>query len=89
MFGFLNENMKDKFNMSLIGNIQSAECGKFMDKHLEGALDKLDKGLKDLETKYPGIQRANLSYGLRGTRYYIEFPITGRNIDAFSILTKT
>lgn len=27
--------------------------------------------------------------GLRGTRYFIEFPITGKNIDAFSLIIGT
>lgn len=30
-----------------------------------------------------------MNTGLRGTRYFIEFPITGKNVDAFSILAST
>jgi hypothetical protein len=35
------------------------------------------------------MSRPNISSGLRGTRYFIEFPITGKNVDAFSILAST
>ena len=35
------------------------------------------------------MQKPNINAGLRGTRYFIEFPITGRNVDAFSILIET
>lgn len=65
-----------------------AECSRFSDKHLDKAIAKIDEGIKDLQLKYPSMQnKANLNYGLRGTRYFIEFPIAGRNVDAFSILT--
>lgn len=60
-----------------------------MDKNLEGALNKLDDGIKDIIARNPGMQKPHINSGLRATRYFIEFPITGRNIDAFSILTKT
>jgi hypothetical protein len=56
---------------------------------LDGALEKIDKGIKDLKVKYPSIQSVNMNYGLRGTRYFIEFPIVGKNVDAFSILIAT
>jgi hypothetical protein len=42
-----------------------------------------------LKVKYPNIQSVNMNYGLRGTRYFIEFPIVGKNVDAFSILIAT
>lgn len=67
-------------------NLFYSECAKFTDKHLEGALAKIDSGLRDLTIKYPKLQQPKLNHGLRGTRYFIEFPITGKNIDAFSIL---
>jgi hypothetical protein len=35
------------------------------------------------------MQKPNINYGLRGTRYFIEFPIQGKNVDAFSILIAT
>lgn len=35
------------------------------------------------------MPKPNINYGLRGTRYFIEFPITGKNVDAFSILIET
>lgn len=66
-----------------------AECAKFTDKHLEKALAQIDEGIKDLQQKNPNMSRPNINSGLRGTRYFIEFPITGKNIDAFSILAST
>ena len=39
--------------------------------------------------KFPGMQRVKVTGGLRGTRYFIEFPIVGRNVDPFSMLTNT
>jgi len=56
------------------------------DKQLESALRKIDDGVKDLVMKYPNIKRPIIKSGTRGTRYYIEFPIQQKNVDAFSIL---
>ena len=68
------------------GNTIQAECAQFKDKNLEGALDKIDEGLEDLLKKYPGCQKPLIKSGLRGTRYFIEFPILGKNVDAFSLI---
>ncbi len=65
------------------------ECAKFSDKNLEKALAQIEDGIKELQTKIPNMSRPNINSGLRGTRYFIEFPITGKNIDAFSILAST
>lgn len=35
------------------------------------------------------MPNVKISSGLRGVRYYIEFPIVGKNVDAFSLLTST
>jgi len=32
------------------------------------------------------MQKPKLKHGLRGTRYYIEFPITGKNFNAFNFI---
>jgi hypothetical protein len=74
-----------------VGNYQQkkAECIQFSDKHLDKCLGQIENGIKELQQKHQGLQRPNLGHGLRGTRYYIEFPITGKNIDAFSILAST
>jgi hypothetical protein len=77
--GFVYKNMTSRTEMT-------PECTRFSDKHIEAAVAKIDEGIKHLQEKYPTIKRPNLSYGLRGVRYYIEFPIIGRNVDAFSIL---
>ena len=52
-------------------------------------MDKVNAGVQDLKTKYPGLPDVKISHGLRGVRYYIEFPIVGKNVDAFSLLTST
>jgi hypothetical protein len=62
---------------------------KFNDKHLDKALSQVDEGIKELQLKNPNLSRPNINSGLRGTRYFIEFPITGKNVDAFSILAST
>ena len=59
------------------------------DKNLDKALAQIEEGIKDLQIKNPSMSRPNMNSGLRGTRYFIEFPITGKNVDAFSILAST
>jgi hypothetical protein len=66
-----------------------AECVNFSDKHLEKCLGQIENGIKELQQKYQGLQRPDISHGFGGGRYSIEFPITGKNIDAFSILAST
>ena len=62
-------------------------CSSISDKNLDSAISSIEQGMKSLKAKYPSIQRPNLNSGMRGTRYFIEFPMTSRNLDAFSILT--
>ena len=64
-----------------------AECARYSDKFIDVAINKIEEGVKEIQQQVPGIQKPNINYGLRGTRYFIEFPITGKNIDAFSILS--
>lgn len=74
--------MKDKLDYV-------AYCSRFSDKHLDGAIAKIEDGIKELELKNPKMpKKANiLNYGLRGTRYFIEFPITGKDVDALAIIS--
>ena len=65
-----------------------AEC-QFSDKNLAGALDKIDKGIAALMKKYPGRKKPVIKSGLRGPKYFIEFPIAGENVDAFGLLLST
>jgi len=76
--------------MSSVSGLRStlAEC-QFSDKHLAGVLDKVDKGIVKLMKKYPGKQEPKIKSGLRGPKYYIEFPISGRNVDAFGLILST
>ena len=40
-------------------------------------MKKVDEGLDDLYRKYPGMQKVKVNHGLRGIRYFVEFPIVG------------
>jgi len=66
-----------------------SECVGFNDKHLTTLMDKVDKGVEKLEQTIPGYKRPEIKKGLRGTRYFVEFPIVGRNVDVFSIILLT
>ena len=76
-------------NTEILNSDSNTECARYSDKTLDKALAQVDDGLKDIHLKYPGMKKTNVNYGLRGTRYYIEFPINGKNVDAFSILIAT
>lgn len=52
-------------------------------------MEKINHGLEALFEKYPNMRRVNVSSGLRGVRYFLEFPIVAKNVDAFSLLTST
>lgn len=39
--------------------------------------------------KYPGRVKPVIKSGLRGPKYYIEFPIAGRNVDIFGLILST
>jgi len=52
-------------------------------------MEKIDEGLEELYEKYPDMQRVRVSSGLRGIRYFIEFPIVARHVDAFTLLSST
>lgn len=50
---------------------------------------KVEKGVAKLMKKYPGKIRPEIKSGLRGIRFFIEVPIIGHNIDAFSLILST
>jgi hypothetical protein len=52
-------------------------------------MDKVEKGIEKIGESTPGYKRPEIKNGLRGTRYFIEFPIVGRNVDVFSIILQT
>jgi len=72
---------------SLSGSL--SECAGFNDKHLTACMDKVEKGIEKIGESTPGYKRPEIKNGLRGTRYFIEFPIVGRNVDVFSIILQT
>ena len=74
--------------MTLFSNSRLAEC-QFSDRFLAGALDKIENGVTELLKSYPGRQKPIIKSGLRGPRYYIEFPLAGKHIDAFSLILGT
>ena len=52
-------------------------------------MGQVDAGLEKLYKKHPTMERVKVTHGLRGIRYFVEFPIVGKNVDAFSLLTST
>ena len=70
-------------------NKEEAECASFSDKILDATMDKINAGVDEVIAKNPGMQKVKISSGLRGVRYFIEFPIIGQNVDAFSLLSST
>ena len=70
-------------------NKEEAECASFSDKVLDATMDKINAGVEEVISKNPGMQKVKISSGLRGVRYFIEFPIVGHNVDAFSLLSST
>ena len=66
-----------------------AECAPIRDKNLQNALQKIDNDLEKIYAENPGIPKVKIDSGLRGTRYFIEFPIVTKNFDAFSLLAST
>ena len=81
--------MRDHVRELIFGkSMVTAEC-QFSDKHLAGALDKIDKGVAEVMKKYPNKKKPVVKSGLRGPSYYIEVPIFGRNLDIFDLMLKT
>ena len=39
--------------------------------------------------KYPGREKPVVKAGLRGPKYFIEFPIAGKNVDMFGLILST
>ena len=54
-----------------------AECQSFSDKQLEGVLDKINRGIDQIALNTPFYICPDIKSGLRGTRYFIEFSVTG------------
>lgn len=74
-----------------ISTQSTAECAAgvgYVDKNLSEFKDKLDEGIEKLAAANPNVQRVPLVSGLRGTKYFVEFPIVVRNFDAYSLLQK-
>ena len=69
--------------------LKTAECAAgagYSDKNLDDFKDKVHEGVEKLVAANPNVQRVKLASGLRGTKYFVEFPITVRNFDAYSLL---
>lgn len=64
-------------SMYFIKNQDEAECASFSDKILDVTMDKINAGVEELIKKNPGMQNVKIASGLRGVRYFIEFPIHG------------
>ena len=57
--------------------IKLAECQSFSDKQLEGVLDKINRGIDQIALNTPFYVCPEIKSGLRGTRYFIEFSVSG------------
>ena len=71
--------------------LKTAECAAgtgFSDKNLDDFKDKVNEGIEKLVAKDPNVQRVKLVSGLRGTKYFVEFPIAARNVDSCSLFQK-
>lgn len=51
-------------------------------------MTRLDNGVRELQYKYPDMKRPVFQAGIRGTRYYVEFPISDKQVDAVGIVAK-
>jgi hypothetical protein len=60
----------------------------YRDKNLEAVMEKINDGIDELVRNNPGMPRHHISNGLRGTKYYIEFPFGGPNIDSLTLFKK-
>ena len=56
------------------------------DRNLTVVLDGVDAGIPGLEVKHPGFIAPKIKYGLRGTRYFVEFDIINTKVDAYSYI---
>jgi len=68
-----------------MANEQIAECAGFSDRNLDEMMQRVQNHIDKVAERNPRIPRVKVSSGMRGTRYYVEFPIVGKNVDAFRI----
>jgi hypothetical protein len=52
-------------------------------------MQKVDEKLEELYERKPHTPKVKVQSGLRGTRYFIEFPVVKNNVDAYSLMQKT
>jgi len=67
---------------------QVAEC-EHRDRNMAQILDMVDAGIAGIQVRHPDFVKPKLKFGLRGIRYYVEFPILAKHIDAFSYILGT
>ena len=63
---------------------EEAECA-FTDRNLDEVMTKINNGLEDVGQRHPNIKQVKITSGLRGVRYFIEFPIVTRKFDALAL----
>jgi len=61
------------------------ECAALKDPNLDKIMIKVSNGVDKVHEKHPGMKSVKISSGLRGIRYFLEFPIVGQNVDAYSL----
>ena len=57
----------------------------YKDKNLDDFRDKVEEGIENMISEDSRVQKVNITSGLRGTRYFVEFPIVAKNFDAYSL----
>jgi len=89
--GLAYHNYKDeiKITMPSILTPQAPSSCEFRDRNMIQILDLVEAGIPALEKKHPGFKKPRLTYGLRGIRYFLEFPVINRKVDAFSYIVNT
>ena len=60
----------------------------YKDPNLIKFTDTLQEGIDKMVEADSRVQNVNLVSGLRGTKYFVEFPIVSKKFDAYSLLKK-
>jgi hypothetical protein len=58
----------------------------FKDPSLDKFRDIIDEGIDKMVEEDSRVQKVKVTSGLRGTKYFVEFPIISKNFDAYSLL---
>lgn len=85
LLGQTIQDLKSTFSSSF------AECGAgvgFTDPNLENFKDKVNEEIEKMVASDSRVRKVDIMSGLRGVRYFVEFPIVVKNFDAYSLQKK-